>query len=81
MKVKSGNNYSETENIPSSVTQGSALEHLVFFKVINDFTNDIKSEIKLFADDVRLLVRLLSKEITQIDLNKLSFGRYVEIKI
>ena len=63
MKVKSGNNYSKTENIPSSITQGSVLEPLLFLKVINDLPNDIKSEIKLFADDVKLLVRLLSKEI------------------
>ena len=40
---------------------------------MDDLPNDAESEIKLFADDVSLLVRPLSKEITQTDLNKLSY--------
>ena len=46
----------------------------------NDLLNDIKSKIELFAD-VKVLVRPLLKEITQMDLNKLSLGRYLKIKI
>ena len=56
MKPEIGNNYSETQNIPSSVLQGSVL-----------------GPIKLFADDIKQLVRLLSKETSQMDLNKLSY--------
>ena len=33
-------------------------------------SNDIKSEIRLYADDVKLLVRALSKETMQMDLKK-----------
>ena len=36
------------------------------------YINDIKSEIKIFADDVKLLVRPLSKETTQMKQNKLT---------
>ena len=56
MKVKIGKNYLETENIPSDVFQGSLLGFLLFLTFINDLPNDIKSEIKLFADDVKLLI-------------------------
>ena len=34
--------------------------------VLNVLLNDIKSKIELFADNVKLLVRLLSKEATQM---------------
>ena len=35
---------------------------------MNDLHNHIKSEIELFADNVKLFVRPLSQEITQMDL-------------
>ena len=73
MKVKISNNYTETQNIPSDVPRGSILTTLMFLIFINDLVNDIKSEIKLLADDVKLFIWPLSKEITQMDLNKLSF--------
>ena len=72
MKVRIGNSYSETQNISSRVPQGSVLGPL-FLIFIKDLTNDIKSEIKLFFDDVKLLVSPLSKETTQTDLNKLLY--------
>ena len=65
MKVKIGNSYSETQNIPSGVPQGTSL-FLIFIK-------NIKSEIELFAHDIKLLLRPLSKEMTQKDINKLLY--------
>ena len=63
-----------TQNISFSVPHGSALGGpLLFLIFIKDLSNDIKSEIKSFANDVKLLVRPLSEETTQIDLNKLSY--------
>ena len=59
MKVKIGNNYSETEYI-FLYSLDSVLGSL-FFIFINDLPYDIKSETKLFADDGNLLVRPLSK--------------------
>ena len=49
------------------------LRPLLFLVFINDLPKDVKSEIEVFADNVKLLVRPLCKEITQTDLNKLSF--------
>ena len=72
MKVKIGNSYSETQNIPFGISQGSVLELLLFLIFINNLTNDIKSEIELFTEDIKLLVRTLSKE-TQIGLDKLLY--------
>ena len=46
---------------------------LLLLIFINDLPNDIKSEIELFADDAKLFARPLSKEMTKIDLNKLSY--------
>ena len=42
---------------------------------MNNIPDDIKSEIKLLADYVKQLVRLLSKDTTQMDLNKLSYWK------
>ena len=82
MKVKIENNYSETQNIPSGIPQGSVLRLFLFLIFINDLPIDIRSEIKLIADDVKLLVRPLFKERKQIDLDKLSYlRRYFEIKL
>ena len=61
MKVKIGNSYSERQKMPSGVPQGSVLGPLLFSIYIKDLPDDIKSEIKLFDDNVKLLVRLLSK--------------------
>ena len=73
MKVKIGNNYFETLDVPLESIPAPSL----FLIYINDLPNYIKSEIKLFADDVKLLVWSLSKQIRQ----NVIFGRYLEIKI
>ena len=59
----------EKHNILSNISQRSVHGPLLFLIFIKDL---IKSKIKLFVDEFKLLVRRLSKEITQMDLNKLS---------
>ena len=46
---------------------------LVFLIFVNDLLKNLKLEIEPFADGFKLLVRPLSKEITQMNLNKLSY--------
>ena len=58
MKVKIGNSYSGTQNIHFGVSHSSVQGPFLFLIFINDLPNIIKSEIKLFHDDVKLLVRL-----------------------
>ena len=59
------------------VLLGSVLRPLLFLICIKDLSNDIKSEIQLFADDVKLLVRPLSKETTRMDQNYLLYWEYI----
>ena len=73
MKVKIENSYSETLNKLSGAPQVSVQGPLLFLIFINELTNDIKSEIKLFALDVKLFVRALLKETTQMNVDKLSY--------
>ena len=47
MKVKTGNNYSETQNISSCVSQGSVQGPLLLLIFLDDLWSNIKSEIKL----------------------------------
>ena len=74
MKIKIGYNYSETQNIPSSVPQGLILGPLLFLIFINDLPYDITSEIKLF--------NTLSDHYQKTDVYKeiVVLGRYLEIK-
>ena len=69
MRVKIYNNHSEMQNVLSSILQGSSeLFGILIF--IKDFSNNIKSVIKHFAHDVKLVVRPLPKGTTEMDLNK-----------
>ena len=61
--------------MPSSGPHELVLGPLLFLIFINDLCNDIESEIELLTNDVKLLVRPLSKEITQMDLNELSYWK------
>ena len=53
--------------------KNSVLGTLLFLVFINNLSNDIKSEIKLFAHIDKLKVRPLSKETTKVGLNRLSY--------
>jgi hypothetical protein len=50
--------FSEWGNIEAGVPQGSVLGPLLFLIYINDITENIKSGIKLFADDTSLFVMI-----------------------
>ena len=49
---------SEPGNVKAGVPQGSVLGPLLFLVYINDLTNDIVSNIKLFADDTSLYIEV-----------------------
>ena len=72
MKGKISDNFSEAENVLSTVLQGSVLGYLFVLIFKNNLPNDRKSEIKLFANDVERFARVQSKDKTQMDLNKVS---------
>ena len=49
---------SEWESVFSGVPQGSVLGPLLFIIYINDLTDNVKSNIRLFADDSSLFIRV-----------------------
>ena len=57
--------HSELENIYSGVPQGSVLGPLLFLIYINDLTDNIKSRIKLFADDSSIFLKVKDIEEAQ----------------
>ena len=60
---------SELVNIESGVPQGSILGPLLFLIYINDLENDIKSNIKFFADHTMLFSIVKDPYLTADDLN------------
>ena len=61
--------YSDYSSIESGVPQGSVLDPLLFLFYINDLERNIKSNIKLFADDTMLFSIVKNPEISANDLN------------
>ena len=59
---------SKWEQVYSGVPQGSVLGPLLFLIYINDLTTNIKSNMKLFADDSSLFARVYDCNATQIQL-------------
>ena len=64
-KVILNDTSSDWKEIYSGVPQGSVLGPLLFLIYINDLTDDIKSNIRLFADDSSLFIRVRSIEEAQ----------------
>ena len=73
--------YSDYSTIESGVPQGSVLGPLLFLVYINDLERNIKSNVKLFADDTMLFSIVKHPEITANDLNYTSVGPSKEIRI
>ena len=71
---------SEWETVYSGVPQGSVLGPLLFLIYINDLTDNIKSRIKLFADDSSLFLKVRDVEEAQTlltsDLDTISVWAY-----
>ena len=64
------------ESIQSGVPQGSVLGPLFFLIYINDLTNNISSNIRLFADDSPLFLKVTNVNLAHLtlseDLNKIT---------
>ena len=71
LKVSVNGKLSETKMVLSGVPQGSVLGPLLFVLFINDLPDNIKSAIKVFADDVKLIGNASHQHDIEDDLKEL----------
>ena len=62
--------HSSWKDVTAGVPQGLILGRLLFLVYINDLSNGLKSNPKLFADDTSLFSVILDVNSSQIDLNE-----------
>ena len=62
--------HSSWKDVTAGVPQGSILGPLLFLVYINDLSNGLKSNPKLFADDTSLFSVIHYINLSQIDLNE-----------
>jgi hypothetical protein len=61
-RVRVGGHLSEEVRVTSGVPQGSVLGPLLFLAYVNDISRNIKSTIRLFADDRDIYWKIINKE-------------------
>ena len=68
-RVALNGQYSEWKDIKAGVPQGSILGPLLFLIYINDLSSNLKSTVKLFADDVSLFSVIHDPNLSAAELN------------
>ena len=66
-----GETKSESHNVTSGIPQGSVLGPLLFVLYINDLPENLKSQVALFADDLKMFAKSSNQNMTQEDINTL----------